>query len=340
MKEVGGTQLVAALNPAAGTFLAAPRLARHFSTFVVPPPSAAALRAVYAGLLLQHVAAALPSTAADRLATAVVDATADVVARAAAAFPPTQAAPHYSFTPRDVGAVVAGVLAAPVSIMADPAAAARLWVHEVRRCAADRAACAADAARFDEFVATALRKHMPDVDAGFLTSSPPVFTRLLAPAVDLDGEGGPPAVCEARSLDAVGDALAERAAPPDFVMFPDAADHASRLAAVLARPGGHAVLVGVGGWGKQSLVGMAARCMGVDVVSPAPSPAFGVAEFKALLTTVYTKVSFWGAARARGLAAGAGAGGAARSAHGTPSCSTTRARRSRPVHATPGSPCC
>lgn len=43
MKKLDSTQLVAAMNPTAGSFFIIDRMQRHFATFGTPPPEAAVL---------------------------------------------------------------------------------------------------------------------------------------------------------------------------------------------------------------------------------------------------------------------------------------------------------
>ncbi len=75
-------------------------------------------------------------------------------------------------------------------------------------------------------------------------------------------------------------------APMPLVMFGYALEHASRLCRILRQPGGHALLVGLGGSGRQSLARLAAHVVGYKVLQIEVSAAYGMAAWRGDLKKV------------------------------------------------------
>lgn len=69
-----------------------------------------------------------------------------------------------------------------------------------------------------------------------------------------------------------------------------AIEHVCRISRIVSLPGGHALLVGVGGSGKQSLARLAAHLAGVDVYTINASSTYGMTEFRNDLLALYNKV--------------------------------------------------
>jgi len=56
MKEIKNTQLIAAMNPTAGSFTVNPRLQRHFWLLAVGMPDQSSLSVIYTAYLARHFA--------------------------------------------------------------------------------------------------------------------------------------------------------------------------------------------------------------------------------------------------------------------------------------------
>jgi dynein heavy chain, axonemal len=166
--------------------------------------------------------------------------------------------------------------------------AARLWAHETERTYADRLLTDADVESFFRLrAATASRILEPvGISVAKLETRPLIFAALGDPG-DAD-EGSTVPYDEVSSTEALRSALEaqlssynESNPAMDLVIFSQAAEHVSCLARVLSTPGGHAVMVGVGGSGKQSLARLAAHCAGCQPYQIQLTPGYGLAEFRA-----------------------------------------------------------
>ena len=81
----------------------------------------------------------------------------------------------------------------------------------------------------------------------------------------------------------------ETNATMDLVLFEDAMKHIARIVRVVMNSGGHALLVGVGGSGKQSLSRLAAFICGYKVVQIVISSTYGINDLKEDLKAMYGK---------------------------------------------------
>jgi len=72
-------------------------------------------------------------------------------------------------------------------------------------------------------------------------------------------------------------------------------EHVCRVSRIIDQPSGNALLVGVGGSGKQSLTKLAAFILEMDVVRIMPNATYGMNELRIDLETMYTKAGCAGA---------------------------------------------
>jgi dynein heavy chain len=80
----------------------------------------------------------------------------------------------------------------------------------------------------------------------------------------------------------------------DLVLFEQAMDHVTRVTRILDLPRGNAMLVGVGGSGKQSLAKLATFICQYDVFQISVTSSYGMADFKADLLSLYIKAGVKG----------------------------------------------
>ena len=81
----------------------------------------------------------------------------------------------------------------------------------------------------------------------------------------------------------------ESNASMELVLFQQAMEHITRIARIIDLPRGNAMLVGVGGSGKQSLARLASFICGYEVCQISVSSTYGVTEFKENLLNLYRK---------------------------------------------------
>ncbi|KAG7264995.1 hypothetical protein CRUP_017155 [Coryphaenoides rupestris] len=244
-----------------------------------------------------------------RLGKIMVQATMAVYQDAVASFLPTPSKSHYLFNLRDFARVIRGVLLAPPTHMQDGDKLIRLWIHEVYRVFYDRLIDNQDRETFFNIVR--------DRTAGFFKQTIDKLLGHLRPdgsEVEDEnirslffGDYGKPNV-DTKAYDEIGDprALQEAMefyldefnscskAPMALVMFRFAIEHVSRICRVLKQDSGHALLVGIGGSGRQSATKLAAFINDYDVVQIELTKNYGLADWRDSLKRVMLRAGLEG----------------------------------------------
>ena len=139
----------------------------------------------------------------------------------------------------------------------------RLWVHEFARVISDRFFWLQELEVYDGMLREVMKKQLnfPTIDD--MLSRPIVFTAFA---------GGQNTYCSVESAEALKKVVDmklveynESNAMMDLVLFEQAAQHISRISRIIINPAGNAMLIGVGGSGKQSLSRLAAFISGFEV---------------------------------------------------------------------------
>ena len=230
------------------------------------------------------------------LGKTIVEATLKIFTASVRNLLPTPAKSHYTFNLRDFARVINGILLLPGQMATDKSKLIRLWGHEVLRVFGDRLTVDDDR--------DWLHKTMVDVcKECFKQSHASVFARVapkeatsvskfdmekLMFGVYVHPQDQSLPHDEAEDLAAfkkvTGEALDEynqiMKTPMDLVIFTYVLEHLSRICRVLKQDGGHALLVGVGGCGRQSMARLAAQVIGYEIFQPEISKAYGTLEWK------------------------------------------------------------
>ncbi|TMW58214.1 hypothetical protein Poli38472_011802 [Pythium oligandrum] len=302
-KTIQDVQFMACMNAKAGSFTVNPRLQRHFATFAVHMPSKGDLTTIYLTLLTQHV-----QNFADKLKKLVppiIQATLDLYQDVKRQFVPCATKFHYVFSLRELSAIFQGLTLTRADAFPSSAASTikftRVWLHECVRVFSDRMASASETQRFMEMVLEHTKKYFED-DPGDLFATPLICAGFLNPNQHSD-EGSSSSSSSPQYLPITDKTQLTKAielqlrsyneAHPvmHLVLFGQALEHIARLTRILTHPRGHALLIGVGGSGKQSLSRLAAFIchQPVQQLSITASPHYGLVEFREDLKEIYRK---------------------------------------------------
>ncbi|TYZ58010.1 hypothetical protein PybrP1_003505 [[Pythium] brassicae (nom. inval.)] len=262
--------------PGGGRSDVSPRLLRHFHMVWLPGLSGAIMKRIFTAILGGFLAAELPLLA--QLAGPVVAASVQLYQRVELELLPTPSKSHYTFNLRDLSKVFQGVLMVRKESVASEEALLRLWLHEEARVFRDRLVDTADRGWFNAACAELLEAH-----AG--VAWPPVAFEHLLYGDYLTRENRAyravedPARLHALLLEYLDEYNVSSPSPMHLVFFSDAVHHISRICRVLRQPRGNALLVGVGGSGRQSLTRLAAFMAGYQCFAIEITRGYGAPEF-------------------------------------------------------------
>ncbi|XP_063512627.1 dynein axonemal heavy chain 17 [Pongo pygmaeus] len=291
LKDVHNCQYVACMNPTSGSFTIDSRLQRHFCVFAVSFPGQEALTTIYNTILTQHLAFRLVSVAIQRISSQLVAAALALHQKIAATFLPTAIKFHYVFNLRDLSSIFQGLLFSTAEVLKTPLDLVRLWLHEAERVYGDKMVDEKDQETLHRVTMASTKKFFDDLGDELLFAKPNIFCHFA------QGIGDPKYVPVTdmaplnKLLADVLDSYNEVNAVMNLVLFEDAVAHICRINRILESPRGNALLVGVGGSGKQSLSRLAAYISGLDVFQITLKKGYGIPDLKIDLAAQYIKAA-------------------------------------------------
>ncbi|NXD73362.1 DYH9 protein, partial [Eolophus roseicapillus] len=290
LKEIRNVQYVSCMNPTAGSFTINPRLQRHFCVFALSLPGQEALSRIYSTILLQHLTSGSFPGAVQKSAQQLVALALRLHQKVAATFLPTAIKFHYVFNLRDFSNIFQGLLFSTPECLKQPQDLVKLYLHESNRVYRDKMVDEKDYGTFDKIQVEMVKKFYDEIEETLEQTKRmnvychfakgigehcyrPVPTweelnQILVEALDNYNEVNP---------------------AMNLVLFEDAMCHVCRINRILESPRGNALLVGVGGSGKQSLTRLAAFISSLEVFQVTLRKGYGIPELKADLANQYLK---------------------------------------------------
>uniref|UniRef100_A0A8C2LLZ8 Dynein axonemal heavy chain 17 n=1 Tax=Cricetulus griseus TaxID=10029 RepID=A0A8C2LLZ8_CRIGR len=249
LKDVHNCQYVACMNPTSGSFTIDSRLQRHFCVFAVSFPGQEALITIYNTILAQHLSYRSTPLVIQRLSNQLVNAA-------------------LGETPLDL---------------------VRLWLHEAERVYGDKMVDDKDQETLRRVTMASTKKFFDDLGEEHIFARPNIFCHFA------QGIGDPKyfPVTDVAHLNKllvdVLDSYNEVNAVMNLVLFDDAVAHICKINRILESPRGNALLVGVGGSGKQSLSRLAAYISALDVFQITLKKGYSIPDLKIDLAAQYIK---------------------------------------------------
>ncbi|XP_054026357.1 dynein axonemal heavy chain 17 [Dryobates pubescens] len=291
LKDIHNCQYVACMNPTAGSFTIDSRLQRHFCVFAMNFPGQEALLAIYGTILAQHLALQRVPPAVQKLQPQLVAAALALHQKVTSTFLPTAIKFHYIFNLRDLSNIFQGLLFSTPECLKSPVDLVRLWLHEAERVYGDKLVNESDQKGFEKVLGDTCKKSFAELGEDLMFAKPNIYFHFTQGM-------GEPKYLPVPSWPALNKLLVEALesynevnAAMSLVLFEDALSHICRISRILESPRGNALLVGVGGSGKQSLARLAAYISNLEVFQITLRKGYSIPDLKLDLASQYIKAA-------------------------------------------------
>uniref|UniRef100_A0A7M4G3F0 Dynein axonemal heavy chain 12 n=1 Tax=Crocodylus porosus TaxID=8502 RepID=A0A7M4G3F0_CROPO len=291
-------QLIAAMGPpGGGRNPVTSRFLRHFNICTINSFSDETMVRIFSTIVAFYLRNNEFTPEFFTIGNQIVSGTLEVYKKAMKNLLPTPAKSHYTFNLRDFSRVIQGCLLIKKESVEKKQTMIRLFVHEVFRVFYDRLVDDADSAWLFRLVKDIVKEHFKEgfdqVFAHLKQGSAAVTeedTRSLVfgDYMTPDLEGDERLYIEIPSIQQFSDVVEQcldeynqtHKTRMNLVIFRYVLEHLSRISRILKQSGGNALLVGMGGSGRQSLTRLATFMAKMCVFQPEISKSYGMNEWR------------------------------------------------------------
>jgi dynein heavy chain, axonemal len=295
LKHLKDLQYIGAMGPpGGGRNPVDPRFIALFNVFNLTPPTQQVLTNIYNSIIVTRytqfadpvkAVAAKITLSTLRLFNFIVD-----------KMPPTPSKFHYIFNLRDLSRVYEGLCMGTPDVISGPDKFLRLWRNECDRVFCDRLTTLEDQNVYYGEIKNILRETYNDCSQTTMVN-PSLFGDFEDAVARIASDGGSEDVRLYKDLGGyedirkifteVLDLYGQSNKPMTLVLFEQALEHLCRIHRIIRSPRGNALLVGVGGSGKQSLTRLASFCAGYKLFQITLSRGYAEEQFKDDLKELY-----------------------------------------------------
>jgi dynein heavy chain len=270
---------VSAMGPPGGGRTAiTERLKRHYNTVVAADLSRESTSTIFSTILSYFLQQFEEPVKA--LESKMVNGAIDFFDRAQEELLPTPAKQHYLFNLRDIWRVFQGVCGLPGKKVSDPVVAVRCWCHENLRVYGDRLINTKDRDWFRENISKLITECFQLQVANVLDKERLIFADFVGGDAKMYMEVEDMSKMKTGIENFLDDYNNMSRVQMPLVMFLDACEHVARICRILRQPNGNALLLGVGGSGRQSLSRLSSFISEYDTFQIEVVKGYGMNEFK------------------------------------------------------------